>query len=361
VLLLTLHHIAADGWSMGILVREAAALYAAWMRGEGSPLAEPPVQYADFARWQREQLEGEALERQLGYWRRRLAGELPRLDFARLGGAAGGGAPGGAAAGGGAAAVSFALGAELSAALGELGRREGATLFMVLAAGAAALLARWGGVDEVVLGTDVANRTRGETEGLIGFFVNQLVLRVDAGGDPGFRELLGRVRRVTLEAYAHQDLPFERLVEALAPRRRRERNPLFQVKLVHQNLPLAAADAPAGVELAPFDAAPPPARFDLALFTSAPGGRVEGSWVYARELFAAERIEGLAAAYAELLEAVVRDPETRLADLAAGEFGRPPADAPAERRQRARERFLGTRPQRLRAPDDRDDAGGVAG
>src|SRR6267142_2519108 len=229
VLLVTLHHIVSDGWSLGILIREMTVLYGAMREGKGSPLKELPIQYGDFAVWQRGWLQGEVLEEQLGYWRKQLA-EIPVLelptDKVR---------PGVASHRGG--WVRFELSEELTGKLKELSRREGVTLFMMLLAAFQVLLSRWAGQDDVVVGTDVANRNRLETEGLIGFFVNQLVLRTDMGGNPSFREVLRRVREVTLGAYAHQDLPFEKLVEELAPVRDISRNPLFQVKLVFQAAP----------------------------------------------------------------------------------------------------------------------------
>ncbi|HYH82332.1 MAG TPA: condensation domain-containing protein, partial [Longimicrobium sp.] len=222
VVLFTLHHIASDGWSMEILQREVTALYDAWARGEDAGLPELAVQYADYAVWQRRWLEGEVLERQVAYWRNRLGGapavlELP-LDHPRT-----------AATGGRGASRGFSLSPELSRAVRELGRREGATLYMTLLAAWQALLARYGAGDDVVVGTPVAGRTRLETEGLIGFFVNTLVIRTGLHGDPTFQEILGRVRDGVLDAQAHQDVPFERLVDELAVARSLSQTPLFQV------------------------------------------------------------------------------------------------------------------------------------
>src|SRR5215467_4306380 len=221
VLLLTLHHIVADGWSMGVLLGELGELYGSRREGREAELRQLEVQYADYAVWQREWLEGGELERQLEYWRGRLEGlrvlELPG-DRARPGVQSFGGE-----------VERFLLGRELVEALEELSRRRGVTLYMTLLAGFQALLWRYTGESEVAVGTPVANRRWREVEGLVGFFVNTLVMRTEVGGEPSFEELLGRVREVALGAYEHQDLPFERLVEELQPERDLARNPLFQV------------------------------------------------------------------------------------------------------------------------------------
>jgi Condensation domain len=205
VMLFSMHHIISDEWSLGVLVRELATLYEAFCQDRPSPLPELPIQYADFARWQREWLQGEALESQLAYWRHQLGDSLPalQLPFDR---------PRPAAQSYRGAAHSFVMSAEASASLKALSRQEGMTLFMTLLAALQTLLHRYTGQDEIVVGTDIANRNQLETEGLIGFFVNHLVLRTKLGGNPTFRQLLRRVREVTLGAYAHQDLPFDKLV-----------------------------------------------------------------------------------------------------------------------------------------------------
>ncbi|HEY0078502.1 MAG TPA: condensation domain-containing protein, partial [Pyrinomonadaceae bacterium] len=207
VLLFIIHHIISDGWSMGVLVREVATLYRAYVEGEEeSPLAELPVQYADFAVWQREWMSGEVLERELGYWRRKLGGERAALelptDYPRP--------PRQSFRG---ATKKFALPAELSASIKKLAQREGATLYMLLLAAFKTLLHRYTNQTDILVGSPIANRNRAEIENLIGFFVNTLVLRTDVSDNPGFRHLLSRVREVTLEAYAHQDMPFEKVVE----------------------------------------------------------------------------------------------------------------------------------------------------
>src|SRR5688572_27833418 len=222
VLLLSMHHIVSDGWSVGVLFRELSALYEAYREGGESPLSELPVQYADYAVWQREQLEGEVLDRQLAYWRERLADapallELP-TDRPRPAGQTYRGAT-----------VPVELSPELLERLQALGRSEGATRYRTLPAAFQVLLSRYSGSADIVVGTSIAGRTRKEVEELIGFFVNTLVLRTDLSGDPSFREVLRRAREVTLGAYAHQEMPFEKLVAELQPERSLSHSPLFQV------------------------------------------------------------------------------------------------------------------------------------
>ncbi|HST60111.1 MAG TPA: condensation domain-containing protein, partial [Longimicrobium sp.] len=222
VLLLSMHHVVSDGWSMGVLFRELSSLYAAYREGRESPLRELAVQYADYAVWQREQLDGETLDRQLSYWRERLAGapsllELP-TDHPRPAVQTFQGAH-----------EQVELSGELLERLQALGRSEGATLYMTLLSAFQVLLSKYSGSEDVVVGSPIAGRTRKETEELIGFFVNTLVLRTDLGGDPSFREVLGRVRGATLGAYEHQEVPFEKLVEELQPERSMSHSPLFQV------------------------------------------------------------------------------------------------------------------------------------
>ena len=229
VLLLTLHHIISDGWSSPVLYRDIGALYQAGCSGSAPLLPLLAIQYADFSVWQRQWLTGSVLSEQLDYWRQRLEGiselQLP-TDRSRPALPTYGGAR-----------ETLSLSPQLSAALKSLSQREGATLYMVLLAAFNVLLQRYTRQDDLVVGSPIANRTRRELEELIGFFVNSLVMRTDASGDPSFIELLTRVRRVALDAYAHQDLPFERLVEELDPQRDLSRNPLFQVMFAVQNAP----------------------------------------------------------------------------------------------------------------------------
>ncbi|HEY0015276.1 MAG TPA: amino acid adenylation domain-containing protein [Longimicrobium sp.] len=313
VLLLCMHHIASDGWSLGVLFRELSVLYDAHRRGDPSPLPDLPVQYADYAVWQREQLQGDALDRQLAYWRERLAGapallELP-TDRPRPAEKSyrGDGVP-------------VELPPELTERLAALARREGATLYMVLLAAFQVLLAKYAGTDDVSVGSPVAGRTRREVEGLIGFFVNTLVLRTDLSGDPPFRDLLWRVRQATLGAYENQDVPFERLVEALAPERSMGHSPLFQVMFTLNEAPGLHAGPP-GLQVVPLDVNPGVARFDLMLALSAGAEGLRGTLSYATDLFDRATVERMAGHLSRVLRQVAADGELPLSrlELAGGE------------------------------------------
>jgi amino acid adenylation domain-containing protein len=300
VLLMVMHHIICDGWSEGVLIHEMAALYEAYSRGEESPLAELEAQYADFAVWQREWLTGDTLERQLTYWTRQLAGmqalDLPtEHSLSALASHRGAAAP-------------FSLSSEVTAQLVALSRREGVTLFMTLLAGFQLLLSRYCGQEDVTVGTDVANRHQAGTEGLIGFFVNQLALRTDLSGDPSFRELVKRVREVTLGAYAHQDLPFERLVEALSPQRDFGRSPLFQVCLVLQSAPQPEPRL-GDLSLQRFGVDHIQAKFDVTLIVEESGEGLGGSVEYACDLFEASAISRLIDHLRRVFEQVVANPD----------------------------------------------------
>src|SRR6185369_14352836 len=222
IVVFTTHHIISDGWSMSVLVKEVSMLYAAFSRGEQSPLPELAIQYADFAVWQREWLRDETLEQQLSYWREQLSGAPPVLELPSD-------RPRPAMQSYRGASHSFRINPEVSAGLKALSRSEGATLFMTLLAAFKVLLSRYSGQTDISVGTDMASRNRAELEPLIGFFVNALVMRTKIRTDEGFRELLKRVREVCLGGYAHQDVPFEKLVEELNPERSLSHSPLFQV------------------------------------------------------------------------------------------------------------------------------------
>ncbi|HEY2739130.1 MAG TPA: condensation domain-containing protein, partial [Thermoanaerobaculia bacterium] len=308
LVLVALHHIAGDGWSMGVLVREVAALYRAFSQGEPSPLADLPVQYADFAVWQRSWLSGEVLARELAYWREHLAGIPPVLDLpfdrprplvqslrGRM--------------------LSVAFDRELSEALAALALRHRATLFMVLTAAFQGLLARTSGAAEHCLGTPIAGRTRRETEDLIGFFVNTLVLRGDLSGDPSFADHLAAVRREALAAYAHQDLPFEKLVSELSPERSLAHTPLFQVMLALQNAPVGPLDLP-GVRFEPLVLESSFARFDLTLSLTETAAGLAGFIEYDVALFDRVTIERLMGQLETLLRASVSASEQRISELA---------------------------------------------
>jgi amino acid adenylation domain-containing protein/non-ribosomal peptide synthase protein (TIGR01720 family) len=320
VLLLCIHHIVFDAWSMAVLVREVATLYEACRRGEVSPLPELRVQYADFAIWQRAWLQGERLEEELRYWRQALAGlsvlELatdrprPARQTARAG------------------ARPLLLPAELSLALGSLGRSAGATLFMTLLGCLAALLHRDSGADDVAVGSPIATRGSEELEELIGLLVNTLVLRTDCSGNPSFRELLGRVRTATLAAFAHQDLPFEKVVDELGPERDLGRTPLFQIMLVLENAPAEPLRLP-GQRLELMETSVHVARFDLTLTCVETAGGIVGSLEYNRDLFDPPTIGRLASRFLTLASSVASDPERVLAEL--------PLCSAAERHQMVQE------------------------
>jgi amino acid adenylation domain-containing protein len=300
------HHIASDAWSLGVLLRELGEIYSAFVAGKPSQLPALPVQYPDFARWQRSWLSGQVLERELAHWRRVLAGapESLGLPYDRLPSAA-------AKARGG--RRTFALSADLWQRLLELARREGWTPFMALLAGFQALFSRYGDQEDVVVGSPIANRNWLEFEGLIGFFTNTLALRLDLAGDPSFRELGRRVRAVALETYAHQDLPFEKVVEELAPDRHPSRNPLFQTVLVLEKPPVPPALPGVTCELSDVDTGT--AKFDLTLMLTEGEDGAAGWMEYARDLFDGATVDRILGHLRTLLAAAVADPERRLADL----------------------------------------------
>src|SRR5262249_17160204 len=306
VLLLSMHHIASDGWSLGVLMRELSPLYEAYVEGRESPLPELAIQYADYAEWQRTWLSGEELERQLDYWRERL-GDVPPLDLPAD-------RPRQAVQTHRGETLLLEVEPALTSRLRELSRREGVTLFMTLLAGFQVLLGRYTGQADVAVGSPVANRTREETEGLIGFFVNTLVMRTDLSGRPSFREVLGRVREVTLGAYAHQDLPFEKVVAELQPERDLSRNPLFQVMFQLLNAPGGDLTRP-GLRVGGLPVTNRTAKFDLFLNLSEWNEGVLGWLEYSTDLFERETVERLMGRYAALLEAVAEAPEARTWEL----------------------------------------------
>ncbi len=305
--LLTMHHIVSDGWSAGILIREMAALYQAYCTESPSPLPELPIQYADFAYWQREWLQGAVLQKQLDYWKKQLDGAPPLLELP-----ADHPRPAVQTFRGG--HQSLLLPKAVGIALKALSRDEAATLFMTLLAAFKVLLNCYTRQDDLVVGTPVANRNRLEIEGLIGFFVNALVLRTDISGNPTFRELVRRVRRVCVDAYAHQDLPFERLVEDLHIERDLSRNPLFQVMFVLQNASLHAVELP-GLSLNPVIADGGTTHFDLTLHIVDTDQGLVGTAAYNTDLFDADTITRMLAHFQTLLEAIVKDPDRHLSEL----------------------------------------------
>jgi amino acid adenylation domain-containing protein len=319
LLQLTMHHIISDGWSMGVFARELSALYAAYTNGQPSPLARLDIQYADFAVWQRAWLTGKVaaghdiLQKQLAYWKKQLASTPPLLslptDHPRP------------------AVQSYrgrhyvcSLPLELTRTLKQLSQQMGTTLFMTLQAAFAVLLSRYSGSDDILIGTPIANRMKAEIEPLIGFFVNTLVLRNDLSANPSFSQLLKQVRQVALEAYQHQDLPFELLVDALQPERTMSHNPLFQVMFVLQNTPQEQIEL-AGVVSTPLEVEGSTAKFDLTLSLEERDSGLTGLpssmmiWEYSTDIFERATIERMAGHFQTLLEGIAANPEQRIAHL----------------------------------------------
>jgi amino acid adenylation domain-containing protein len=308
VLLLKMHHIIYDGWSLSIFFRELSQLYAAFAQGLPSPLPELSIQYADFTVWQRQWLTGAVLDRQLNYWQQQLAGVPPTIelptDRQR--------SPIQTFAGG---AECFQLDLDLTHRLKQLSQDSAATLFMTLLAAFLVLISRYTGQTDLVVGTPIANRNNAAIEQLMGFFANTLALRGDLAGNPSFRDLLAQVRQTTLSAYAHQDLPFEMLVEKLQPDRDLSRNPLVQVMFSLQNAPQSAADL-SGLTIQslplPLDIT---VRFDLEVNYWETAAGLEGVWAYNTDLFEPTTIKRIGAHFHTLVTAIVTNPELRIAEL----------------------------------------------
>lgn len=301
VVLFSMHHIVGDGWSIGVLVQEVAALYEAFSNGRPSPLPDLPLQYADFAHWQWQWLQGEVLDTHLSYWKQQLDGapdglQLP-TDHPRP-------------------AVQtfqgehyvFTLPETLSESLQALSRQEGVTLFMTLLAAFKTLLYRCTGQEDILVGTPIANRNRAEIERLIGFFVNILILRTDLSGNPSFKELLERVREITLGAYAHQDLPFEKLVDELRPEHDLSRAPFAQVAFALQNAPVSTLEL-SNLTLSPLRLENRTAKTDLVLFMSEGPTGLKGVFEYNTNLFDGATIARMAEFFQALLEGIVANPE----------------------------------------------------
>jgi amino acid adenylation domain-containing protein len=306
IFILTLHHIIADEWSVEVFVREMAVLYKAFLAGSSSPLSELPIQYKDFTYWQRQWLQGEVLDTQLSYWKQQLDGvpailplptDYPRPAIQTYRGAR----------------QSLELPQTVADGIVALSRQEGVTLFMVLLAAFQTLLYRYTGQEDVCVGSPIANRNRDEVKELIGFFVNTLVLRTDLAGNPSFRELLTRVRRVALGAYAHQDLPFEQLVEALQPERDASYTPLFQVAFILRNA-LHLEEIP-GLTLSPLNVESETAQFDLSLVVERTERGSIAAFEYNTDLFDADAIARMLGHFQNLLEGIVANPQAKLSDL----------------------------------------------
>jgi amino acid adenylation domain-containing protein len=307
VLLLTMHHIVSDGWSMGIFISELSSLYAAFCAGDPSPLPALPLQYADFAVWQKRWLSGVVLETQLNYWRSQLQGspELLQLPTDR---------PRPVVQTYHGRTQSFELNQDLTQKLQSLSAESGTTLFMTMLAAFVTLLYRYSGQSDILVGTPIANRNRNEIESLIGFFVNTLVLRSNFENNPSFESLLAQVRETTLQAYEHQDVPFEQVVEALQPQRSLSHSPLFQVMFVLQNVPMTEFELP-GVTLTQLDGDSTIAKFDLTLSMSETDQGLVGSWEYNTDLFEGSTIERMATHFQNLLSAIVENPATTVGEL----------------------------------------------
>ncbi|WP_375509333.1 condensation domain-containing protein [uncultured Nostoc sp.] len=306
-LLLTMHHIVADGWAIGVLIHEIATLYEAFSVGKPSPLVELSIQYADFAVWQRQWLQGQ-LETQLAYWQQQLGGipvvefpsDCPRSTIQTFFGAR----------------EALVLPKTLCDQLKTLNQRQGITLFMVLLAAFGTLLHWYTDQEDIVVGTDIANRNQAETKELIGFFANQLVLRTNLSKNPTFLELLERVREMTLEAYAHQDLPFDKLVDALNPKRELNRTPLFKVKLVLENTQTPSLELP-GLTISSLKVENKTVQFDLLLELNETEQGLFGIWEYSTDLFERDSIVRLSKNFATLLAEIATHPEAKLSELKA--------------------------------------------
>jgi amino acid adenylation domain-containing protein len=307
ILLVTMHHIITDGWSCGVFLRELSMLYAAFSTNQSSPLPKLPIQYADFAVWQRDRTQGEFLATQLNYWKEQLKGELPVLqlpiDRPR---------PNVTTFTGSKQYFSFSV--SLTNALKQLSQREDATLFMSLLAAFNILLYRYTDQEDILIGSPIANRNRAELEGMLGLFVNTLVLRNNLSGNPSFRELLHRVREVTLDAYAHQDLPFEMLVEELQPERDLSRNPLYEVMFVLQNTPSSVQEV-SGLTLRTLEFDSGTAQLDIFLSISESEEGLTGCLEYNTDIFDSTTITQLINNFQTLLENIVANPEQHLSEL----------------------------------------------
>ena len=307
VLLLTVHHIISDGWSVGVLIREVAQLYEAYLKGYVSALSEPPIQYSDFAVWQRDQLEGAVLEKQRNYWKGQLANaptglelptDRPRPPVQTFEGAI----------------HEIRLSSTLAQDLKHLSREEGVTQFVTLLAAFQTLLYRYTGQSDTVVGSPIANRNRVEIEGLIGFFVNTLVLRTNLADSRSFRDLLKQVSEMTLGAYEHQDLPFEMLVDEVQSTRDPSRSPLFQVMFILQNAPIGALKLP-GLTLSPLTIDSRTAKFDLTLSMAETTQGLVSTFEYNTALFEASTIERIANHFEKLLMEMVADPDQALSEV----------------------------------------------
>jgi non-ribosomal peptide synthetase component F len=302
-----MHHIVSDGWSMGVFLQELTDLYNAYIQNQPSSLSPLPIQYGDYTLWQKQWLQGDILQRQLDYWQKQLADapallslptDRPRPAVQSFAGAH----------------LPFTLSWELSQKLTQLTQEQGVTLFMTLLTAFDVLLYRYTEQEDILIGTPIANRNRSELAGLIGFFVNTLVLRTDLSGNPSFNELLIRVREMAMDAYTHQDLPFEMLVEVLQPERDLSHAPLFQVDFLLQNEPLSQLEL-IGLTASPLLTENATAKFDLTLAMENTDRGLRGVWEYNTDLFERSTIERLAGNFVTLLEAIVANPQQPIFQL----------------------------------------------
>ncbi|NCR34055.1 MAG: amino acid adenylation domain-containing protein [Microcystis aeruginosa S11-01] len=307
LLLVCMHHIISDGWSIEVLIHELTSLYNAYTQNQPANLAPLPIQYADFAVWQKQWLQGDVLQSQLNYWQNQLTAAPPLLSLPTD-------HPRPAVQSFVGTQQEFSLSPKLSQALTELSHQQGVTLFMTLLAAFDALLYRYTGSGDILVGTPIANRNRSEIEGLIGFFVNTLVMRTDLSDNPSFSQLLTRVREVTMDAYAHQDLPFEMLVEALQPERDLSHTPLFQVAFVLQNTPKSEI-AMTGLTVTDLPPENTTAKFDLTLAMVNTDDGLKGVWEYNTDLFESSTIERLSGHFLNLLGGIVANPQARISQL----------------------------------------------
>jgi amino acid adenylation domain-containing protein len=307
-----MHHIVSDGWSLVLFFQELSAIYDAFARDEQSPLSKLPIQYADYASWQREWLQGDLLQKQLSHWKEKLAGELPILDLPTD-------RPRPEVQTFRGAREWLVLSENLTASITTLGQSEGVTLFITLLAAFKVLLCRYTGQEDVIVGSPIANRPQTETESIIGFFLNNLALRSDLSGNPNFREVLARVRKTALEAYANQDVPFEKLIEALKPERSLSHTPIFQVYFNLFNFPdeikLPGSDETVSFVEAWAQSDEDLSKFDLTLYAGQQGQELKLALVYNTDLFDADTIRRMLTQFRALLEGVVAEPEKPISDL----------------------------------------------
>lgn len=313
IFLLVMHHIVSDGWSLVLFFQELSAVYDAFSRGEESPLTELPVQYADYAAWQREWLQGEVLESQLSYWKKQLGGELPVLELP-------GDRPRPAVQTFSGARQWLVLPESLTKSVLDLAQQEGVTLFITLLSVFKVLLSRYTGDEDVIVGSPIANRPQVETESIIGYFLNNLALRSDLGGEPDFREVLSRVKQTALEAYANQDVPFEKLIDALKPPRDLSRTPIFQVYFNLFNF-RSEIKLPGGTQTISFvdawaQSEEKLSKFDLTLYAGLHEGKLKLAFVYNTDLYDAATIETFLGHFRALLESAVANPDQRISELA---------------------------------------------